>query len=111
MLGYLFQTTERGFVVSRVVRVVVVYCMCVRKIRERLVVNVNYFDLRICNRENILIFLNVYIKLSEVGDGDDERAGRLNVQDSLSSHLCMSVGHNIMTKYNYQAGCLYGDQN
>lgn len=101
MLPHLVQKVRGESLVCHVGEVVVVVCMCPRGVRQTLVFNVVYFDWRICDFTDVLMFWEVYVNFAEVFNGDVEIAARLNVHDFFSHHTCMTFGHLLMGNFLY----------
>lgn len=63
------------------------------------VVDVEYFDWRICDFTKPLVFGEVYVNLVEASDEDLKKTALINVLDDLSRHTCMRSVYLLMVIY------------
>lgn len=103
MLLRLDQKAGRGLVVSQVDVALVVIRRCTGGVWETLFFNMDYFNLRISDLTNLLIFGKVYIDLAKVADGNVNGAAQVNVHGDFGRYACMIFGHVAMGNYPYMS--------
>lgn len=68
---------------------------------KTLIFIVNYFAWLIYDYTNLLVFWELYIYITEIGDGDVKRASRVDRHEFFDTYARMSFGHFLMENVLY----------